>query len=443
MSDTTDSFFDDYPDVDQRSCRLLGPTALITQGLLGVLVISSLVYKRHRETPKRPWRIWLFDVSKQVIGQLVVHGVNVLISGVVAHLSSGNACVFYFINILVDTTIGIGVIYFILHLLTWTLSEKCHLKGFESGQYGSPPSITYWARQAAVYVLSLLSMKLLVVALFAAWPGIFKLGEWLLSFLGSSDALQVIFTMGLFPIFMNVLQFWLIDSIVKSSQAAAVVLPSLTPRSSMDTDEEPLFNAPSDDESDDGNAVCPPHDIENPRPRSSSCDHMQDESKSFRSGSATIVGSGSTTPAAKPVDIALSAGRGTPVAHAYPPSLSASSSTSPASSISARTKSLSPRPKRRRRSPPPALALHTILSPAHAVPVNGTPSALTPVPQEPELADSRALDEKGWAGWGDQGVDDWAEHVGEEEWTGKRMEARKGAVDNVWTRHDSAVDSNS
>lgn len=47
-----------------------------------------------------------FDVSKQVIGQMFVHGVNVLISGVVAEVASGNACVLYFLNILIDTTFG-------------------------------------------------------------------------------------------------------------------------------------------------------------------------------------------------------------------------------------------------------------------------------------------------------------------------------------------------
>lgn len=48
----------------------------------------------------------LFDVSKQIIGQAFVHGVNVLISDVVAHLSTANACVLYFLNILIDTTFG-------------------------------------------------------------------------------------------------------------------------------------------------------------------------------------------------------------------------------------------------------------------------------------------------------------------------------------------------
>ena len=66
---------DGLPDVDKHSCQLLGPTALVSsffvvlvslwtlsfqivQGLMGVLVVLSLVYKRHRERPKRPWGIW-------------------------------------------------------------------------------------------------------------------------------------------------------------------------------------------------------------------------------------------------------------------------------------------------------------------------------------------------------------------------------------------------
>lgn len=48
----------------------------------------------------------LFDVSKQVVGQMFVHGVNVLVSHLISHHSSANACVSYFLNILIDTTLG-------------------------------------------------------------------------------------------------------------------------------------------------------------------------------------------------------------------------------------------------------------------------------------------------------------------------------------------------
>lgn len=61
----------------------------------------------------------LFDVSKQVIGQLFVHGVNVLISDIVAHVAMGNACVLYFLNILLDTTFGQpGKFSYLMRLLT-------------------------------------------------------------------------------------------------------------------------------------------------------------------------------------------------------------------------------------------------------------------------------------------------------------------------------------
>ena len=92
----------------------------------------------------------------------------------------------------VHVSAGVAIIYLALHSITFFLTEKCGFKGFETGKYGTPPSLSYWFRQLSVYLFALTTMKLLVVALFALWPGIFKLGEWLLTFLGPSDAAQVI-----------------------------------------------------------------------------------------------------------------------------------------------------------------------------------------------------------------------------------------------------------
>ncbi|KAI0758250.1 vacuolar membrane protein-domain-containing protein [Fomes fomentarius] len=133
---------------------------------------------------------------------------------------------------------------------------------------GTLPSINYLFSHAAVYVFALTTMKILVVALFVAFPVIFDLGEWLLSFLGTSDAAQVIFTIGIFPIVTNVLQSWLIDSIVKgSTNYAPLALVNETPRGSLDPDSEPLFR-PSEDDNDRGSIIIlAGHDIENPRPR--------------------------------------------------------------------------------------------------------------------------------------------------------------------------------
>ncbi|KAF8897857.1 vacuolar membrane protein-domain-containing protein [Infundibulicybe gibba] len=438
---------EEYPDVDQRSCQLLGPTALVTTFkppimLPRLLTISaptdcagphgssgdtSLVYKRQREKSKRPWRIWLFDVSKQVVGQMFVHGVNVLISNLVSHHTSSNACVFYFLNILIDTTLGVALIYLVLHALTHIFSEKLHLQGFESGVYGTPPSFKYWARQAAIYVLSLTTMKLLVLALFALFPAIFKLGEWLLSWTwageGDGDAVQVIFTMGIFPIIMNILQFWLIDSIVKASATTSPTLDSSVPDSFDSYDREPLFGAPSD-EDDDNDDIYPRHDIENPRSRSPPHrNHQQNPDSS----SDDTISSGSFTPHEPKSSSSSTRGQALDT-HSYPPSLSSSltSTASPSTSPRPATKLLKKVSKR-----PAPLSIR----PQHQPVVNSpqvtpapTPlisaSVVTAVGLIPPVKDE-------WAdSWDD--ADDWAGRVGEEDWTGKRMEGRKGMVDSTW-----------
>jgi hypothetical protein len=77
-------------DVTER-CQLLGTTALIVQAtsaydspdhmlmVVGLLVITSLIIKRQLEKRKRPWRIWLWDVGKQLVGQALVHALNLLV----------------------------------------------------------------------------------------------------------------------------------------------------------------------------------------------------------------------------------------------------------------------------------------------------------------------------------------------------------------------------
>lgn len=64
----------------EGECRLLGPFALLVQLALGGLALLSLVYKRWRERPQRPLKIWFFDVSKQVFGSVLVHIANIFMS---------------------------------------------------------------------------------------------------------------------------------------------------------------------------------------------------------------------------------------------------------------------------------------------------------------------------------------------------------------------------
>ena len=70
---------------DTGECKLLGKFAILVQGALGVLALLALVYKRWRERPQRPVKVWFFDASKQVVGSVLVHIANLLMS----MLSSG------------------------------------------------------------------------------------------------------------------------------------------------------------------------------------------------------------------------------------------------------------------------------------------------------------------------------------------------------------------
>lgn len=105
---------DSAPGAENGECQLLGPFALLIQASLGALALLSLVYKRWRERPQRPIKVWAFDASKQVVGSMLLHIANLLMS----MLSSGelntthfttneyhaNPCSFYLLNLAIDVS---------------------------------------------------------------------------------------------------------------------------------------------------------------------------------------------------------------------------------------------------------------------------------------------------------------------------------------------------
>lgn len=107
---------------ESAECHLLGPFALIIQGSLGLLALMSLVFKRWRERPQRPLKVWAFDASKQVVGSMLLHVANLLMS----LLSSGkltvtlenpdkfqaNPCSFYLLNLAIDVSLQLIPFFF-------------------------------------------------------------------------------------------------------------------------------------------------------------------------------------------------------------------------------------------------------------------------------------------------------------------------------------------
>lgn len=234
--------------------------------------------------------------------------------------------------------------------------------------------------------------------------------------------------MGVFPIIMNILQFWLIDSIVKASAEEPLSLDS---DAHDNLDREPLFGAPSDDEDEDVGTQR--HDIENPKPHPPHT-IARSHSPGKSSGSVTPLaiepkGSGSITPTA--VD-----------GYSYPPSLSSSltsNSSNSSSSLSSPISSLRDGrpPNKKKRSIPAPLHIRQSTQPAVNSPAPPSAPATMKVAEVPQ--DNKASSQDWDDSWGDS--EDWAERVGEEEWTGRRIEEKKETVNGIWTSQEAHVNT--
>ena len=224
---------------ESSECRLLGPFALIVQAVLGLLAMLSLVFKRWRERPRRPLKIWFFDASKQIVGTALLHVFNIAMS----MFSSGapvisatkaasdiatqiadeagnmpNPCSFYLLNLAIDTTIGIPVLVVflnVLHKLFLYTSLANPPESIKSGNYGHPARVTWWMKQCLIYFIGLFLMKMFVFFLFQALPWLAWVGDWALRWTEGNESLQIAFVMFLFPLAMNALQYYIIDAYIK------------------------------------------------------------------------------------------------------------------------------------------------------------------------------------------------------------------------------------
>ncbi|PLN77427.1 Vaculolar membrane protein-domain-containing protein [Aspergillus taichungensis] len=209
---------------DSGECRLLGPFSLFVQAALGALALLSLVYKRWRERPQRPVKVWAFDVSKQVFGSAMLHLANLLMSMFSAgqlEITSDyrpNPCSFYILNLGIDTTLGIPILIFILYILN-RLASYTPLanppESIQSGHYGRPPRATWWFKQSMIYFVGLLGMKICVFFLIQLIPFIVKVGDWALRWTEGNPGVQIFFVMLLFPLIMNAVQYYIIDTFIK------------------------------------------------------------------------------------------------------------------------------------------------------------------------------------------------------------------------------------
>ncbi|KAF6720699.1 Transmembrane protein 110 [Oryzias melastigma] len=181
---------------------------VLIQGLLAVVAFSTLMLKRFREPLgiRRPWRIWLFDTSKQAIGALFIHFANVFLST----LTKEDPCSLYLINFLLDATLGMLVIWLAVKLVS-KLVEVKQWSLLRFGEYGDPPQAAPWLAQCGIYLLIMVLEKG-VVTLVLLVPGWSQLQEVLLSYIANPQ-LELALVMLIVPFIVNSIMFWVVDSL--------------------------------------------------------------------------------------------------------------------------------------------------------------------------------------------------------------------------------------
>lgn len=223
---------------DQESCQLLGPISIIIQVFMGAAAIAILLLKRNHEHPRRKLIVWLYDVGKQVIGALGIHFVNLGISVLKQKEQEAmkdaegedDQCDWYFLNLLLDTTIGVPILW-----VFFTLMENILLylkvKNIESGNYFSKaqdedetsnngcvktPKYSAFLKQLMVFTSALALMKMCNFFILAEFESLaYLLANIILGWSDPWPDLQIFLVMFVFPVLLNCFQYFCVDNIIK------------------------------------------------------------------------------------------------------------------------------------------------------------------------------------------------------------------------------------
>ena len=253
-------------------CELADTFALVVQGLLGVLALLSLVWKRYIESPPRPLITWLMDTSKQVTGGGTAHVTNVLLGILMEKVGGGGAegaavgeahgavadgamplslaaaapgdapatpygdsaldgargaadagadansidaggsdqCVWYLVFLTLECTLGVLILCTLLYALNYAAERHFFLKHFVSGEYGEPPRVKLWLKQLVAYQALLLMMKVCLALLVLPLHDVLRTaGRALLAPLEPFPRIQLLLVMVVVPLVLTVFSFWI------------------------------------------------------------------------------------------------------------------------------------------------------------------------------------------------------------------------------------------
>lgn len=200
-------------------CELIGPISLFFQFLLGLIILASLVAKRQYEVPKRPVKVWVLDITKQIIGSLIIHFMNLAMSLKYKDLYDDDdplvdyECNWYFINLFMDSTLGVLILYcnlILIYRITPHITKGEVLPNGEEGEVHEEP----FSRSLAIFLSAIILMKFIIYIILLNFTAIIMNISDFLNLISDSN-LKVFIVMFLSPIVLNLVQFIIVDNIIK------------------------------------------------------------------------------------------------------------------------------------------------------------------------------------------------------------------------------------
>jgi len=175
--------------------------------------------------------IFIQDVSKQGISSLLLHFLNLFLAVLISKQNDEDACVWYLVNILLDTSLGVVLEYIFIRLME-VLARKFEIEVLISGCYYSREtnvfddySINYsiWTIQTLLWCLISTLMKFVVYLVMLSFPKFLEtIGFSMLETISVYPQLELIVVMVFVPLITNVVQFWIVDGFLKETDESRI-----------------------------------------------------------------------------------------------------------------------------------------------------------------------------------------------------------------------------
>mmetsp|Transcript_84812 Transcript_84812/g.137551 ORF Transcript_84812/g.137551 Transcript_84812/m.137551 type:complete len:242 (+) Transcript_84812:92-817(+) len=197
-------------------CDFFGSFGFFVQFILALFSFSALIIKRYQEKPPRNIQVFKFDVFKNGFGAGVVHFMNIFIA--MQFAGKEDPCPWYFIQILLDTTLVVFLNFIVLRQVEDFILSRYGVD-VSSGNYGDPPEWKRFFHQLGVWVFVVVACKLgTTVVEYVFEEPLASFGLLILSPLCFNPHLELFIVVVLLPLILNAFQFWMVDSYLMAQE---------------------------------------------------------------------------------------------------------------------------------------------------------------------------------------------------------------------------------